>query len=324
LYRKVGKTLEAGNARFEEVAAHYEKAETALGLPIEEEGPEVWEEWCQIQMEHLLCLYWWQRTEEMASRIAAIQSRVARHGTPLQRATLLSHLSRQTNTQNRFAPSQVGLNYSRAALETLPAVAGLEQRAVYQFSYGINLLWNGEYVEAEAALREALAASELTGDIALQARVLAYLLAVARRRGFDEEVASIAQRGLAVAESTHMHNYIGAALAGMSWVAWRAGSMVEAEQLARSALQSWKRFEQVYPLQWQALWPLLGIALERGQVGEAIGHASAVLRPDQQALPDALAGPLVEGLAAWAAGQEAMAREHLARALAAARLMNYT
>lgn len=324
LHRKIGKTVAGGNGKFEAAAAHYTKAEAVLGLPAEGDGSATWEEWCQIQMEHLLLLYWWHRAEEMAAWLTAIQAHVERHGTAEQRALLLGHLSRQTNSQNRFAPSKAALDYARAALAALPAEAGLEQRMVYQFGYGFNLLWNNEYSQAEALLREALAASELTGDVTLQARCLAYLLIVARRRGQDGGVATFAQRCLAVAESARMHIYIGAAQAGMSWLTWRAGSIAEAGRLAESALASWEQFEQGFPLQWQALWPLAGIALQRERVGEAIGHARALLQPDQQALPDALAEPLAGSLAAWEAGQAATARELLARALAAARQMNYT
>ena len=206
----------------------------------------------------------------------------------------------------------------------MPAGADLDQRTQYQFAYGFNLLWYGEHDQAEVELREALAASELTGDVTLRPRILAYLLAVARRQGRDGEAAALAQRCQAVAEPARMYNYIGAAEAGLAWVAWRAGATAEAGRLARAALASWARFEQAYPLQWQALWPLLGIALERDEVGEAIGHAGALLQPEQQVLPDAVAGPLAAGLAAWEGGQAAEAQWHLAQALAAARRMNYT
>jgi len=323
LYRKTGKILEAGNARLEEVAALYEKAAETLGSPGEGDGASVWEEWCQIQLEYLLLLYWWQRGEEMASRMGVIRSRLARHGTAMQRAALLSHLSRETNTRNRFGPSQAALDYARAALDSLPAGAGPERRMEYQFSYGFNLLWNGEYEKAEAEMRGALAAAELTGHVAFQGRVLAYLLLVARRRGLVDEVAALAPRALAVTESARMHNYTGAALASMAWAAWRSGSTGEAERLARSALESWARFEQAYPLQWQARWPLLGVALERKEVEAAVEHAGAMLQPDQQALPDALTGPLAGALPAGEAGQAAAASGYLARALAAARRMNY-
>jgi DNA-binding SARP family transcriptional activator len=323
LHRKIGKTVESGNGKFEAVSACYKEAERALGLPADADDPAIWQEWCQIQMEHVLLLYWWQRAEEMASRISAIYPYVARHGTPEQRATLLGHLSRQANTQNRFGPSSAALDNARAALAALPAEASPEQRMVYQFSYGFNLLWNGEYDRAGAELRAALAAAELTGDVALQARCLAYLLLIARRRGLDGQVAMLAEQCLAVAETSRMANYAGAALAGMAWVAWRAGSTAEAGRLARSALESWERFEQSYPLKWQAFWPLLGLALAGQRMGEAMEQASALLQPDQQVLPDALTGPLAAGLAAWEAGQAATASGYLAQALAAAQQMNY-
>jgi len=322
LLRKIGKTIESSNGKFEAVAAFYEQAEGALGPPAVGDDPAVWEEWCQIQMEQLLLLYWWQRGAEMASRLSAVQSDVARHGTAEQRATLLSHLNRQTNIANRYGPSLVALDYARAAFEALPAEAGLE-RTQYQFAYGFNLLWHDELDEAEAELRQALAAAELTGDVTLQARCLAYLLIVARRRGLGGEMVALAQRCLAVAGPARMLSYIGAAEAGLAWVAWRAGATTEAGRLARSALASWAQSEQGYPLLWQALWPLLGLALERDEVGEAIDHARVMLRPDQQVLPDAIAGPLAAGLAAWEGGQAGAAGTHLAQALAVARQMNY-
>ncbi len=59
-------------------------------------------------------------------------------------------------------------------------------------------------------------------------------------------------------------------------------------------------------------------------MAQAIDHAGALFQPEQQALPDALAGPLAAGLAAWEGGQAAAAGNHLAQALAAAQRMNYT
>lgn len=324
LYRKIGNTVAGGNGKFEEAVAYYTQAEAVLGVPSDGDGPAAWEEWCQIQMEHLSLLYWWQRAEEMAAWINAIQSRVESHGTAEQRALLLGHLSRQTNSQNRFAPSKAALDYAQAALAALPTEAGLEQRTAYQFGYGLNLLLNNEYSQAQASLSEALKAAELTGDVILQARCLAYLLIASRRQGQEGGVATFAQRCLEVAEPARMHNYIGAAQGGRSWLAWRAGSIAEASRLAEAALSTWEQFEQSFPLKWQALWPLIGIALGRERVGEAIGHARALLQPDQQALPDVLAEPLGESLAAWEAGQATTACDHLTRALAIAQQMDYT
>ena len=75
-----------------------------------------WEEWCQVQIEYMLLLYWWRRLDEMAERIARVQPLIERHGTPAQQAALFSNLSRQISRANCFAPSDAALAYARAAL----------------------------------------------------------------------------------------------------------------------------------------------------------------------------------------------------------------
>jgi Tfp pilus assembly protein PilF len=87
---------------------------------------------------------------------------IERHGTPWQQAALLSNLSRQLNRNGRFAPSVAALNYARAALETLPSKTSPERRAGSNFQLGFNLLWYGDYAEAETVLHEALAMAEQT------------------------------------------------------------------------------------------------------------------------------------------------------------------
>ena len=109
-----------------------------------------WVEWCQVQIEHLILLYWWRRPEDMAERIARMRPLIEGHGTPAQRAALFGNLNRQLNQSNRFAPSDTALEYARAALEALPPPASPELRAPYQFALGFNLLWHGDLAEAEA------------------------------------------------------------------------------------------------------------------------------------------------------------------------------
>ena len=155
LHRKIGKTLESERADYAQVAARYETAETLLGAPNAEADPAWWGEWCQVQIEHLILLYWWGRPGEMAERIAHVRPLIECHGTPAQRAALFGNLNRQLNQSNRFAPSDTALEYARAALEALPPPASPELRAPYQFALGFNLLWHGDLAEAEAELRVA-------------------------------------------------------------------------------------------------------------------------------------------------------------------------
>jgi tetratricopeptide (TPR) repeat protein len=165
LQRKIGKMLEDERADLAQVVKQYEKAEALLGMPDESAEAAWWEEWCQVQLEHLLLLYWWDRSADMAERIARVRPLIERHGTSAQRASLFQNMSRQLNRQNRFAPSDAALEYARAAFATVPLSAGPEARSFHQFSLGFNLLWHGDLIEAEATLQAALEMAERTGDV---------------------------------------------------------------------------------------------------------------------------------------------------------------
>lgn len=315
LLRKLGKTLENERAGYDQVAEQYAAAEALLGAPEAEAGPAWWEEWCQIQLEHLMLLYWWGRPERMAEQLSRVRPLIEQHGTPLQRAALFSNLCRHLNQQCRYAPSDVALGYAQAALAALPASAPPELRAPYQFVLGFSLLWHGDLAEAETALRMALEMAELTGDVTLQARCLVYCTVVYRRQGRVPEVEATAHRGLAVAESAGMLDYIGASDANLAWGAWQRGDLEAAEVLARTALEAWQRHPAPYPLRWQALWPLVGVSLLQARLDVTISYIQQLLDPTQQLLSPAIEQPLAAALAAWDAGQPTATRDLLAQVL---------
>ncbi len=322
LHRKVGKSLESERIGYDPAVARHATAEALLGPP--DEGAEAawWEEWCQVQIERLLLMYWWNRTDEMAEQIQRVQPAIERHGTPLQRAALFGHLSRHLNRSGRYAPSDDALSYARAALAALPPASSPETLAPYQFGLGFNLLWHGDHAEAQAALSAALALAEQTGDITLQARCLTYLAVAHRRQGDAAAVADVARRGLAVAEAAGMLDYTGASRANLAWLAWRQASHAEAERLGEAALEAWRRHPAPYPLCWQALWPLIGVTLAQDRLADAITHARQLLDPAQQALPPAVEQPLAAALAAWDAGQTDAAHDLLSQAFDLAQQAN--
>ena len=181
---------------------------------------------------------------------------------------------------------------------------------------GFYLLWHGDLTEAEAELQVALDMAEQIGDITLQARCLAYLAVVHRRQGHDTAVEAFARRGLAAAEAAGMLDYLGASQAGLAWVAWRRGaaiqqgaSLAEAEHLALVALEAWCHYGTPYPFYWQALWPLIGVALAQERPAEAVAHARRLHEPGQQLLPADLAALTAAALDAWDAGQFDAARQ---------------
>ena len=322
LHRKIGKTLESERAGYDQAASHYVAAEALLGAPGESSGAAWWEEWCQVQIERLILLYWWNRPADMAQLIERVQPLIEQHGTPFQQAALHSNLSRQQSRSCRFAPSAAAVASARAALAALPPATSPEVRAPYQFALGFYVLWHGDLVEAQVELQAALAMAEATGDIATQARCLTYLAVVHRRQGRDADVEAFACRGLAVAEAAAMLEYVGACRGNLAWLAWRRGDPVETERLGQAALEAWRQYALPYPLRWQALWPLIGASLAQGRVADAIAHARSLLDPIQQALPSAVEQPLAAAVAAWDVGQPDAARELLRQALGLAQLMN--
>ncbi|HNS51002.1 MAG TPA: BTAD domain-containing putative transcriptional regulator [Anaerolineae bacterium] len=315
LLRKVGKTLGSERAAHARVVAQYDAAEALLGTPGEALGPDWWMEWCQVHLDYLGQLYWWGRTEEMAERLARVRSLIEQHGTPVQCAELFANLNRQLNRSSRYAPSPAALGYAHAAIDALPPSASPELRAPYQFVLGFNLLWHGTPADAEAALQTALHMAELSGDVVLQARCLAYLAVAHRRMGRGADVEALSRRTLAVAEAAAMPDYVGVGRAGLAWTAWRRGDLNEAGQMAASALEAWRTAPAPYPLQWQALWPLIVVALARDCLSDAVEHARRLAEPGQQALPAPLEEAIAAGLAAWDSGRAAAARDALEQAL---------
>lgn len=329
LHRKIGKTLENERAGYEQVIAEYAAAGSLLGAPDDGRAEAAWwDEWCQVQLDRLILLYWWRRPDEMAQRIGQVRPLIEQHGTPAQRAALFGNLARLTGQSCRYAPSDAALAHARAALAAFPPAASPEARTPYQFALGFYLLWHGDLAQAEAELRTALAMSEQIGDISQQARCLAYLVVAHRRQGHIAEVEAYARRGLAAAEAAKMLDYRGAALAALAWVTWQRSSAAppagptEAERLAQAALTVWQGHAFPYPFHWQALWPLIGVALARERLADAIPHARQLLDPAQQALPSALERPLAAALATWDAGQPAAARDLLQHALDLAQQMH--
>lgn len=333
LQRKSGETWNGQRASFDQALACYEAAEALLGWPPHDESETAWwEEWCQVQIDQLLLHYWWDRPDAMAGRLECVRPLIERRGTAMQRSALYSNLARQLNRSSRFGPSDEALDYARAAVDALPPDAAPEVRGWPQFSLGFNLLMHGDHAEAEEALLAALAMAEQTGDLTMQTRCLAYLTIAARRQGHEAGVESYARRCLDLARAARMFDYIGVGQAGLAWVAWQrslaaaspADQVAEAERRGHLAIEAWQQHPAIYPLRWQALWPLIGVALVQDRLPDAIPHARTLCAPEQQLLPAALADPLIAALAAWDGGRAEDAHQNLQNAVDSAQMTKFS
>jgi hypothetical protein len=79
-----------------------------------------------------------------------------------------------------------------------------------------------------------------------------------------------------------------------------------------------------YPFSWQALWPLIGVALVQDRLADAISLTRRLYASDQQALPPILEEPLIAALTVWNTGQAAQAYDALRSALELAEQNNFS
>ncbi|HHY55567.1 MAG TPA: AAA family ATPase [Chloroflexi bacterium] len=323
LHRKIGKILENEQRPHDLVAAQYRAAADLLGAPDPLASSTWWEEWCQLQLEQLLLLYWWGRTDDLAALMAYAQPLIEQHGTPLQCASLFNNLARQLTLHNRFTPSDTVLTYARAALERASQVAGPESCAAYQFAVGFNLLWNGALAEAVDVLDVALDTAVATDDLMLQARCLTYLGITHRLRQDTATTTACARRGLAVAEKANMQEYVGANCANLAWAALKADDLSEAERLLQRAVTTWRQHARPYPFYWQALLPLISLAMTRDALGEAVAYAQTLVDSHQQKLADPIEPLLLNAIATWQTQDVAGARQSFTDAVGHAVAFGY-
>jgi hypothetical protein len=191
------------------------------------------------------------------------------------------------------------------------------------FPLGFVQLWARAFDESEEALTRTRTLAERMGDRALQTRAAVYLATLHRMLHQPEHARPFAEEALALASATQMPEYVGAARGHLAWLALRSGDAIKAAEHARAALDAWRQMRNAYPFFWMALWPLVELAVLRGDVRDAIVHAGAMLDEKQALLPEALTTELEAVIHAWAAGNATLARRQLDAALALARQAGY-
>jgi ATP/maltotriose-dependent transcriptional regulator MalT len=239
---------------------------------------------------------------------------VEHYGTPEQRVAHLAKLMNANSRRERYVPSDETLAIQRAALAASPP-----DRVGPRFALGFVHLWRGELAEAEEHLVAARVAAERVGDRLFLIRSTIYLTMLRRFLGQAEATRDLANDVLGYMTAAPIPEYVGAAHAHLAWAALRAGDVAAATELARSALEAWRQTATVYAFEWMARWLLVDLALGRGDVEEAVGHAARMLDEKQQRLPDPHTAALDAAVQSWRSGSPESARGHLDVAVALAR-----
>ena len=317
LQRKIGRTRQ-DQGQYDETERAFEAAEEILGQPPAEHPQSWWREWIWIQINRLYGMYARAQSNEMVALVEKMQSAVEQYGSPQQHEAFYGSQLRMYLRRDRYVISEEMLDISRKRLSAAVDVGEKQKVADAQFQAGFILLWYGDLDQSEAALQRALKLAEQSGYLYTQTLCFTYLAILYRFRGRVQQVKEYIERSIAAATERQMINYIGTAKANQAWVDWRQGDLAAAESNGKEALKLWGEVPFSYPLKWAALWPLMGVAVEKDQIEMAVQYASDLLAPEQQRLPDEVLASLEGAMHAWQSNQPGVARQKLEHALALA------
>ena len=298
-------------------------AEAILGAQPAGDEDSWWGAWLEVQIERVWVLYWSARWRELEELVRSLQPVMHSRGGGTNRMRFLWASCLLGLRRERYQVSDSMLADAREGHALCQSLGAAREKIDWEFEIGFLHLWRRELDEAESHLKASLELALQAGVVPFQTLGLTYLTVVQRFRGLDAQVAGYARRSLEAAEEARMPDYVAAAYGNQAWLAWRRQDLGAAEKSARSALVLWQQSPLVYPFQWQALWPLVGVALAEGRKDEAWIQIQALLEPAQQQLPHDLNSALESARHARDGGRAGAAGAHMDRAMALARELGY-
>jgi tetratricopeptide (TPR) repeat protein len=286
LERKVGITL-GSEARLPAALEAYAGAERLLEHdPIRDDA--WWTEWLDAGIEEMWIHYQAGDWEEMQFVAGRLQPAAEHHGSLAQKVSLQRTLGAIALRRDRYVVGEEAMAHAQAAVTAADLSGDDVLRGSAWFSLGFSQLWYGDLRAAEASLALALELSRRTGDVSTETACHAYLALAARLRGDVELVHERATLAQQKATATGAHGYVASSQANLAWVALRQGAPEQAGRMAREALETWEGSGISHAFQWQGIWPLLKLAVDRSDAPEARTLAKRLLGADQQPPPSEL------------------------------------
>jgi tetratricopeptide (TPR) repeat protein len=274
-------------------------------------GPVWWQRWIDLKLDQAHFFYFENEQEAQRAVLDELEPAIAAHGGAAQRLDLM-----HARMQFRYRLEQYALSEETEELAREVYALDRESGSPWcSFTLGFCLLWRGKLDEAEEHLARGLDDGRRAGIALLEVRCLVYGLLVRRRQG---DVEAARARLVELEELEELHGYRGLISSCHAWVACRDGELDRAVRCGEEALDEWGAEGRLgYGVfQWTARFPLLAVALARGELERAREHAAAMLDPRQQPLPDEIAAALGPGVASGRA-------EDLAAAVEVARRHGY-
>jgi predicted ATPase len=285
LHGRLGSSLRL-QGRPREALDSFRQAERALET-IRDRNDEWWECWLDVEIRLATFFYFRNEQEALAELAGGLEPLVREHGTARQRLDFLHLRNQRAYREERYTLSE---ETEERVRETYRIAVELGEPGT-DFTLGFCLLWRGKPAEAEGYFARGRDAARSDGFALVETRCLVYGV-IARRRQNDVEGAR-AWLGDLLAQD-ELHGYVGLTRACQAWVAYRDGDLELAARCGEEALADWASEGRVGAgvFQWTALFPLLGVAVARGKLDDAVVHAAAILDPSQQSPPSEIASVL--------------------------------
>ncbi len=303
------------NHAHERARQAFEEAEYLLSQAANVSSRDWRAEWLELQFARA----WWGSLDEMAAAIAKMQPIVEQYGTQEQRKLLLEVTGIYHAHRDRFVIPAERVATWRATIAAMEPADNEVQRGIDLALLGIGLVCADQFDEAEEQLRQALRLGEQTGNAWVQNNCLIFLPLVFRRRGQVDEV----RRLLSQARSLGIAPYNRILTGHAAWVAWREGNLPLAERYGHESLQQLPEQVRPHPFLWAGRWPLIGVALAKGEIAAAIDDVCWLLDPTQQPPAAPLDTLLEAAVRAWESGAQAEANALLQQVVPLARHLGY-
>lgn len=120
-----------------------------------------------------------------------------------------------------------------------------------------------------------------------------------------------------------MTEYVAMAKANLAWAAWKHARLEDCNSLGHEALKLWHAMRDPYSMDWIALWPLIGAAMERQRTGDAIELAKGLFRDGQHPIEEEVMSATRKAIESCKTGNGWAAESDMRNALGAAAHHHY-
>jgi len=320
--RILGKIARVNAARFGFVGADekFIQAVEALGTPPDESNLDWWRAWLDIQFERVWMYYNLADVDGMESTLEPLLPVIERLNA---QDKLIAYKFNLVGLHCRRDRYRLDETTKRLSHETLTLCKGLNNSEFLiraTTGYGLTNLWHGDLETAKQYLEEGLKLGEQAGDVINQIIGLTYLAVTSRLLSNPEMCRTYAEQALVLCEREDEPTYGASARANLGWVAWRQGEMRQAKKMSLNALEDWSEY---YPFRWLALWTLVDIHLQEGELAKAVELIRQLIDLRQQALPEEGQNKLADALETFEQGNTPQTNKILLQALNWAKENNY-